>query len=83
MIGVLFFSEMGMQYFDSVTPVVLLDKGMDPNYYAFIGFISIVLEGGTGYLVSAVQNKEMTLFWYSFILRTLNNLFYLIIIMGY
>ena len=38
----------------------MLDMGMDPNIYAFIGFISIILEGIVGIIVSSYPEKEMT-----------------------
>ena len=38
----------------------MLDLGMDPNIYAFIGFISIILEGIVGVIVSSYPEKEMT-----------------------
>jgi len=60
LIFVVFFCELGFQYFDSVGPVIMLDLGMDPNIYAFIGFISIILEGIVGIIVSSYPEKEMT-----------------------
>lgn len=38
----------------------MLDMGMNPNIYALIGFISIVLEGIVGIIVSSYPDKEMT-----------------------
>jgi uncharacterized membrane protein YbaN (DUF454 family) len=38
----------------------MLDKGMDPNIYAMIGFISIILEGIVGVIVSSYPEKEMS-----------------------
>lgn len=55
-----FISEVGFQYFESLGPIVFLDLGMDPNVYALIGGISIGLECIAGLIVSSYEQKEMT-----------------------